>query len=118
MHTATLTVTWVRLFCLHITSYAPAVPLDLNDALDALAPESKQYRHWDEGSDDVRASGRRAHSLHFAPGICMRVTHAQPDLAYLQHGILACETDHGSFELCLADALLAPAVRRCLPTSR
>eukprot|EP00197_Chlamydomonas_leiostraca_P003876 CAMPEP_0202867702 /NCGR_PEP_ID=MMETSP1391-20130828/9579_1 /ASSEMBLY_ACC=CAM_ASM_000867 /TAXON_ID=1034604 /ORGANISM="Chlamydomonas leiostraca, Strain SAG 11-49" /LENGTH=220 /DNA_ID=CAMNT_0049547765 /DNA_START=15 /DNA_END=677 /DNA_ORIENTATION=+ len=34
---------------------SPDVPLDLNDALDALAPESRRYRHSDEGPDDMPA---------------------------------------------------------------
>lgn len=34
---------------------SPDVPLDLNDALDRIVPESKQYRHLDEGMDDMPA---------------------------------------------------------------
>ncbi|KAF8056005.1 SPAC4A8.02c [Scenedesmus sp. PABB004] len=34
---------------------SPDVPLDLNDALDRLAPEGPGYRHDDEGSDDMPA---------------------------------------------------------------
>ncbi|GIL68950.1 hypothetical protein Vafri_22212 [Volvox africanus] len=34
---------------------SPEVPLDLNDALDRLAPEGPLYRHDDEGSDDMPA---------------------------------------------------------------
>ncbi|GFR39698.1 hypothetical protein Agub_g177, partial [Astrephomene gubernaculifera] len=34
---------------------SPEVPLDLNDALDRLAPEGNYYRHDDEGSDDMPA---------------------------------------------------------------
>lgn len=29
---------------------SPDVPLDLNDALDAIAPEGGHYRHLDEGA--------------------------------------------------------------------
>lgn len=31
------------------------MPLDLNDALDRLAPEGNHYRHLDEGYDDMPA---------------------------------------------------------------
>ena len=34
---------------------SPDVPLDLNDALDKLAPEGRHYRHLDEGLDDMPA---------------------------------------------------------------
>ncbi|KXZ55175.1 hypothetical protein GPECTOR_3g321 [Gonium pectorale] len=34
---------------------SPEVPLDLNDALNRLAPEGPFYRHDDEGSDDMPA---------------------------------------------------------------
>ncbi|KAG2448462.1 hypothetical protein HYH02_006354 [Chlamydomonas schloesseri] len=34
---------------------SPEVPLDLNDALNRLAPEGPHYRHDDEGSDDMPA---------------------------------------------------------------
>ena len=34
---------------------SPDVPLDLNDALDKLAPEGHHYRHLDEGLDDMPA---------------------------------------------------------------
>jgi len=34
---------------------SPDVPLDLNDALDQLVPESSSYRHIDEGLDDMPA---------------------------------------------------------------
>ncbi len=34
---------------------SPDVPLDLNDALDAIAPEGTHYRHLDEGPDDMPA---------------------------------------------------------------
>jgi len=34
---------------------SPDVPLDLNDALDKLAPEGNHYRHLDEGYDDMPA---------------------------------------------------------------
>lgn len=34
---------------------SPDVPLDLNDALDRLAPEGNNYRHLDEGYDDMPA---------------------------------------------------------------
>lgn len=34
---------------------SPDVPLDLNDALDRIAPEGTHYRHLDEGMDDMPA---------------------------------------------------------------
>jgi secondary thiamine-phosphate synthase enzyme len=34
---------------------SPDVPLDLNDALEKLAPEGSHYRHLDEGYDDMPA---------------------------------------------------------------
>ncbi|GLC37886.1 hypothetical protein PLESTM_000659700 [Pleodorina starrii] len=34
---------------------SPEVPLDLNDALNRLAPEGSHYRHDDEGPDDMPA---------------------------------------------------------------
>ena len=34
---------------------SPDVPLDLNDALDRIAPEGNFYRHSDEGPDDMPA---------------------------------------------------------------
>ena len=34
---------------------SPDVPLDLNDALDRIAPEGNHYRHSDEGPDDMPA---------------------------------------------------------------
>jgi secondary thiamine-phosphate synthase enzyme len=34
---------------------SPDVPLDLNDALDKIAPEGGHYRHLDEGYDDMPA---------------------------------------------------------------
>jgi len=34
---------------------SPDVPLDLNDALDKIAPEGSHYRHLDEGMDDMPA---------------------------------------------------------------
>ncbi|GFH14662.1 secondary thiamine-phosphate synthase enzyme, partial [Haematococcus lacustris] len=34
---------------------SPDVPLDLNDALNRLAPEGSHYRHDDEGPDDMPA---------------------------------------------------------------
>jgi len=34
---------------------SPDVPLDLNDALDRIAPEGNMYRHLDEGPDDMPA---------------------------------------------------------------
>ncbi|KAG2493097.1 hypothetical protein HYH03_008760 [Edaphochlamys debaryana] len=34
---------------------SPDVPLDLNDALNRLAPEGPMYRHSDEGPDDMPA---------------------------------------------------------------
>ncbi len=34
---------------------SPDVPLDLNDDLDRIVPESGRYRHLDEGSDDMPA---------------------------------------------------------------
>lgn len=34
---------------------SPDVPLDLNDSLDRIVPEGNQYRHLDEGYDDMPA---------------------------------------------------------------
>lgn len=51
-----------NLFLLHTSASltinenaSPDVPMDLNDALDKLAPEGNQYRHLDEGYDDMPA---------------------------------------------------------------
>ncbi|WIA43830.1 hypothetical protein OEZ86_010246 [Tetradesmus obliquus] len=51
-----------NLFILHTSASltinenaSPDVPLDLNDALDKLAPEGNHYRHLDEGLDDMPA---------------------------------------------------------------
>lgn len=51
-----------NLFILHTSASltinenaSPDVPLDLNDALDKLAPEGNHYRHLDEGFDDMPA---------------------------------------------------------------
>ena len=37
---------------------SPDVPLDLNDALDRLVPESQPFRHTDEGPDDMPAHAK------------------------------------------------------------
>lgn len=34
---------------------SPDVPLDLADTLDRIVPEGRQYRHLDEGLDDMPA---------------------------------------------------------------
>jgi len=34
---------------------SPDVPLDLNDSLDRIVPEGRQYRHLEEGLDDMPA---------------------------------------------------------------
>jgi len=51
-----------HLFILHTSASltinenaSPDVPLDLNDALDSIAPEGSHYRHLDEGRDDMPA---------------------------------------------------------------
>lgn len=59
---ADLEVGMVNLFVQHTSASltinenaSPDVPLDLNDALNRIAPEGPMYRHDDEGSDDMPA---------------------------------------------------------------
>ena len=48
---------------------SPDVPLDLNDDLDRIVPESGRYRHLDEGPDDMPAHTKvcTACVMHGAP---------------------------------------------------
>jgi secondary thiamine-phosphate synthase enzyme len=57
------------------------VPLDLNDALDRLAPENAPYRHTDEGPDDMPAHVK---SSLMGPGLLLPIAQGRLALGLWQ----------------------------------
>lgn len=51
---------------------SPDVPLDLNDALDRIAPEGRHYRHLDEGMVGKLVLSRQC-TLRSLSGVCSQV---------------------------------------------
>lgn len=60
---------------------SPDVPLDLNDALDRLAPENAPYRHTDEGPDDMPAHVK---SSLMGPGLLLPIAQGRLALGMWQ----------------------------------
>jgi len=68
------------------------VPLDLNDSLDRLAPEGNQYRHSDEGPDDMPAHVK---SSLMGASLNIPVRHGQFAMGTWQGLYLNEHRDHG-----------------------
>ena len=73
---------------------SPDVPLDLNDALDKLAPDGNvvKYRHDDEGPDDMPAHIK---SSLMGPSLTVPVAHGRLALGTLQGIYLNEHRDYG-----------------------